>query len=198
MQKLWSVGRDSVVGIATRYGLDGPGVESRWGRDFPHPSRPALGPTQPPTVGTESPGGKAAGAWRWSPTPILRRDERQSRAIPLLPFWAFMACSRVNVTFTSCEAPRDEVFIPTITCFCVTPSLFSFSVTTLGNCMGKNYVIFGGRYKYERWTKVIAVRCGCSHVDVKNGGSAFVFYLHVTRGEWLAPLPDRIVLESSI
>jgi hypothetical protein len=42
------VGRDSVVGIATRYGLDGPGIESRWGRDFSQSSRPALGPTQPP------------------------------------------------------------------------------------------------------------------------------------------------------
>ena len=41
-------GRHSSVGIATRYGLDGPGLESRWGRDFPHPSRPALGPIQPP------------------------------------------------------------------------------------------------------------------------------------------------------
>ena len=41
-------GRDSSVGIATRYELEGPGIESRWGRDFPHPSRPALGPTQPP------------------------------------------------------------------------------------------------------------------------------------------------------
>ena len=41
-------GRDSSVGIATRYGQDGPGIESRWGRDFPLPSRPALGPTQPP------------------------------------------------------------------------------------------------------------------------------------------------------
>ena len=40
--------RDSSVGIATRYGPDGPGFESRWRRDFPHLSRPALGPTQPP------------------------------------------------------------------------------------------------------------------------------------------------------
>jgi len=39
----FSVGR-----VATGYGLDGPGIESRWGRDFPHLSRPALGPTQPP------------------------------------------------------------------------------------------------------------------------------------------------------
>jgi hypothetical protein len=37
-----------VVSIATAYGLDGPGIESRWRRDFPHLSRPALTPTQPP------------------------------------------------------------------------------------------------------------------------------------------------------
>ena len=43
-----SVGRDSSVGIRTRYGLGGPGIESRWVRDLPHPSRPALTPTQPP------------------------------------------------------------------------------------------------------------------------------------------------------
>ena len=38
----------SAVGIATRYGLDGPGIESQWRREFPHPSRLTLGPTQPP------------------------------------------------------------------------------------------------------------------------------------------------------
>ena len=42
------VGRDSLVGIATRYGLDGPGIESRWGQNFPPLSRRALRPTQPP------------------------------------------------------------------------------------------------------------------------------------------------------
>ena len=36
------MGRDSAVGIATRYGLDAPGIV------FLHASRPALGPTQPP------------------------------------------------------------------------------------------------------------------------------------------------------
>jgi hypothetical protein len=45
---IWHLDRDSSVGIATRYGLDGPGIKSRWGRDFPHLSRSAVGPTQPP------------------------------------------------------------------------------------------------------------------------------------------------------
>jgi hypothetical protein len=27
--------RDSLVGTVTRYGLDGPGIESRWGGDIP-------------------------------------------------------------------------------------------------------------------------------------------------------------------
>jgi hypothetical protein len=42
------LGPGSVVGIATAYGLDGPRIESRWGRDFLHLSRPALRPIQPP------------------------------------------------------------------------------------------------------------------------------------------------------
>ena len=56
------VGRVSSVVIATRYGLDGPWIESRWRRDFPHPPRPGLGPTQPPIMGTGSfPGVKRPG-----------------------------------------------------------------------------------------------------------------------------------------
>jgi hypothetical protein len=36
-------GGGSSVGIATGYQLDGPEIESKWGRDFPHLSRPATG-----------------------------------------------------------------------------------------------------------------------------------------------------------
>ena len=41
-------GPGSVVGIATAHGLDGPGIEYQWGRDFPHLSRTTLRPIQPP------------------------------------------------------------------------------------------------------------------------------------------------------
>jgi hypothetical protein len=37
------VGRDFSIGIATRNGLESPGIKSRWGRYFPHP---APGPNQ--------------------------------------------------------------------------------------------------------------------------------------------------------
>ena len=47
-----SHGPGSSVGIATGYGLDVSGIESQWGRDFLHLSRPALGPTQPPVQWT--------------------------------------------------------------------------------------------------------------------------------------------------
>jgi hypothetical protein len=52
--------------IATRHDLDGPGIESRWRRDFLHTSRPALEPTRSPVqwVRGRYPGGKVAGEWR--------------------------------------------------------------------------------------------------------------------------------------
>jgi hypothetical protein len=39
--RLYKVGRGSTFGITTRYGLDGPGIWSRWRRVFPYPSKTA-------------------------------------------------------------------------------------------------------------------------------------------------------------
>jgi hypothetical protein len=69
------MGRDTVVVIPARFGLDSPGIESSGGgEDFPHPSRPAPGPTHLLYNGyrVSFPGGKAAGARCWPPTPRLQ------------------------------------------------------------------------------------------------------------------------------
>ena len=54
------MGRDSVIGLATRYGLDGPGIES-WGTEVfcTRPDQP-WGPIQPPVQWVPGllPGGK--------------------------------------------------------------------------------------------------------------------------------------------
>jgi hypothetical protein len=81
-------GRDSSVLVATGYGLDGPGIESRWGRDFPHTSRSAPGPTQPPVQWV--PGlsrGTAAGAWCCHPPPSSAQVKKESYTSTSL--WAF-------------------------------------------------------------------------------------------------------------
>jgi hypothetical protein len=58
-----SLSRDSSVGIATGYGLDGPGIESRWGGEiFAHVQ---TGPGANPAYNGYRvfAGDKAAGAW---------------------------------------------------------------------------------------------------------------------------------------
>ena len=77
--------RDGVVGIATRYGLEGPGIESRCWRDFPHLSRPAPRPTQPPVKWVRAfPGSKGGRGVVLTTHPYLMpRFTKKSRAIPL-------------------------------------------------------------------------------------------------------------------
>ena len=56
------------------------------GRDFPHPSRPALGPTQPPVQWVFL-GVKRSGRGADHP-PHLSAEVWKGRAIPLLTLWA--------------------------------------------------------------------------------------------------------------
>jgi len=65
------IGRDSSVGIATSYGLDGPGIESRWEARFSAPVQ--TGPGAHPascTLGTWSFTGVKSG-WSVTLTPHL-------------------------------------------------------------------------------------------------------------------------------
>jgi hypothetical protein len=65
--------RDSSVGIATGYVMDGPGFESRWWRDFSHTSRPMYSGYQ------VFRGGWAEGVWCWpliSSSAEVKKDYR--------------------------------------------------------------------------------------------------------------------------
>jgi hypothetical protein len=81
------LGRDSSVGIATCYRLDGPGIESRWRRGFPHPSSLDLGPTQPRAHKhrVSFPRVKRIGRAADHPTLSGADVKEKSRAIHLLP-----------------------------------------------------------------------------------------------------------------
>jgi hypothetical protein len=82
-------GPGSSVGIATGYGLDGPRIESQWGRDFPHLSRPALGPLSLLYNGYRIfPGGKKRPGRNADPSPPSSAVVMKSRVTSLLYLWA--------------------------------------------------------------------------------------------------------------
>ena len=94
--------RDNSVGVATSYGLDGSRIESLRRRNITHPSVPALWPIDLRTQWVRSLSqGNVAGAWRWPPKP-LHPEVKNSSAMHLLPFRAFMSSSflKFDITFT--------------------------------------------------------------------------------------------------
>jgi len=90
------------------------GLNPGGGRDFPHPSRLALGPTQP-----HFPGVKSGRGVTLTLHPLLVLWSWQGRAIPLLPLWtvqpvqSLSACMRAHFTFFSIKNLFSSEFIDT-------------------------------------------------------------------------------------
>jgi len=78
-------GPGSSVGIATDYGLDGPG-SNPGGNEIFRLSRPALGPTQPPVKWVR--GVKCGQGMLQTTHPLLVPQSWKSRPIPLPTLWA--------------------------------------------------------------------------------------------------------------
>jgi hypothetical protein len=110
-------GPGSVVCIATGYGLDGPGIESRWGARFSAPVQTGPGAHPASCVkGTESfPGVMRGRGVKLTPHPLLVPWSWKSRAIHLHPLWAvrlvqsLSACTRVHFTFNLTPVENENL-----------------------------------------------------------------------------------------
>ena len=82
-------GPGSSVGIATEYGLDVPGIESRWRRYFPPIQTGSGAHPASCTMGTGSfPGVKSGRGVTLTTHPLLESWSWKGRAIPLPTLWA--------------------------------------------------------------------------------------------------------------
>ena len=83
-------GPGSVVGIATGYGLEGPGIESRWGARFSAPVQTGSGahPASCTIFTASFPGVKSGRGVTLTPYPLLVPWSRKIRVISLLSPWA--------------------------------------------------------------------------------------------------------------
>ena len=109
LHKAWSllilIGRDSGDGVANVYGQDGLGIESRWGRVFPHSSRSAQVPGFLTRV-------KRPGHVRVDHPPPYSAEVKE-RVELYLSYPSGPSRSVLGQTFTLLLAPWNSPFLPT-------------------------------------------------------------------------------------
>jgi len=93
--------RDSSVGIATRYGLDGPGIEYRCEARFSATVQTGPGThTASYTMGTRSFSGVKRPKRGVDHPPPSRAEVKERVELYVYPPWAFVACSMEKFTLT--------------------------------------------------------------------------------------------------
>jgi hypothetical protein len=116
-------GPGSVVGIATGYGLDGPGIEFRLGRDFPHLSRPALWahPASCTMVTEFFAGVKSGRGVTLTPHPLVVPLVMKEYSYTSTPLMGRTACTELQCMykgelylFTLLSKVVSRMFIPTL------------------------------------------------------------------------------------
>jgi hypothetical protein len=95
--RLYVGGWNCVTAIATSYGLDGSGFETRWGRDFPYPFRLAPRSTQPPVPRVP------AHIPALSTRSHLASKLKKNITVYLILLWAFVACYKPEFTSLHCK-----------------------------------------------------------------------------------------------
>ena len=150
------MGRDSSVGIATGYGLDGPGIESRWGgaRFSAHvQTGPGAHPASS-TMGTGSfPGVTSGWGVTMTPHPLLVPWSRKSRTIPLLPLWAVRPVQSLSAC--TVELYLYSPYGPYGLYRASVPVQYSYtSIPTMGRtaCAEPQYLYKGALYLYLYFT----------------------------------------------
>ena len=117
------LGRDSLDCIASRYGLDGPGIECRQRRDFPRPSVQSLGQTRISFRGIKRPGRGFD-----KPLPSRPRLKKKMRLYSSVPSWPVIGRT-LPLSFH-----RDSSALRQFPYFWAT-WLFIFTKTTLSKCV---------------------------------------------------------------
>ena len=101
------MGRDSVVGLASVYGLDCPGIESRCGRGFrirlDRPPSPLLYNGYRVALGVKRPGRGV------SHRPASSAEVKERAVLCICnPSSAIMTCYKVNFTFYECQETQKR------------------------------------------------------------------------------------------
>jgi len=105
------MGRNSSVGITTRYGPDGPGIESRWGVRFS--ALVQTGPGACPASYTMGTGSFLGVKWCWPPTPSSAEVKERVELYlysPYGPSWPVLGVNFILCVYFAAQKPLSSYF----------------------------------------------------------------------------------------